>query len=259
MAGEAPHGPLAGRRIWLTRPLHQTRDWAAALEVAGARVAIEPLLEIVAPADVSAARTALAAAEHADIVVATSSNAVRGAWRLRPGFSPAGTLCAVGAGTAHAFEQHSGRPVAMPGQRDTSEALLAIPALSGAAGRHVALLSGEGGRRKLMRTLTARGARVSKAAVYRRQPSVIPEQRLNELIAGNDAAVITSGEALTNLCALVRARGRPDLYDALSRLQLVVPSRRVARHAPAELFRRAPRVVERMAVDAVVAALARMQ
>lgn len=256
MAGETAQQPLAGQRIWLTRPAHQARDWAAGLEAAGARVDVEPLLEIVPPADEADARTALAAAENADVVVAASPNAVHGAWRLRPGFAPTGTLCAVGDSTARVFERNAGRAVQVPEQRDTSEALLAVPALSAVAGRHVVLLAGEGGRAKLKQALAERGARVSKAAVYRRQLPGISERRLKALITGNDAAVITSGEALTHLCQLVHACAQTELYGALARLQLVVPSPRVVQLVPDKLFQRPPRVVVRMTVDAVVAALA---
>ena len=250
--------PLAGMRIWLTRPAHQAQDWAQGLQAAGATVAVEPLLDIVPPQDEAAARAALVQAEQADIVVATSVNAVRGAWRLRPDFAPRGMLCAVGRGSAQALEVAAGRPVQAPQQGDTSEALLGIAALSAVAGRHVVLLSGEGGRKKLVSTLSARGARVDKAMLYRRRPAAIATPRLVALMNSNDALVVTSGEALQHLCALLARCDRQQLQDALARMQVVVPSPRVVQLMPDDLFQCPPRAVTRMTVDAVVDALAPM-
>ncbi|HLQ86567.1 MAG TPA: uroporphyrinogen-III synthase [Salinisphaeraceae bacterium] len=257
MSQAASQTPLAGRRVWLTRPAHQAAAWAAGLTQAGARVACEPLLEIVPPAQLDAARRQLARAEQADIIIATSPNAVAAAWRMRPRFAPRGVLCAVGAASAAALQQASGRSVHAPAAGDTSEDLLAIPALADVAGHQIMLLSGAGGRRKLMQALSARGAQVSKAALYRRQPAVISRQRLATLAQDNDSAVITSGEALEHLCALARRHGQqPGLHAALAGLQLVVPSQRVVQHVPADLFPCPPRVAARMTVAAVVAALA---
>lgn len=245
-------------RIWLTRPAHQAQGWTDGLEAAGATVAAEPLLDIVLPQDEAAARAALANAERADIIVATSVNAVRGAWRLRPDFAPRGMLCAVGRGSAQALEAAAGQPVQVSLQGDTSETLLGIPALTVVAGRHIVLLSGEGGRKKLVATLSARGARVDKAMLYRRRPARIAASRLTALMNANDAIVITSGEALQHLCVLLAACDRRQLQAALAHVQVVVPSPRVVQLTPEDLFQRPPRAVARMTVDAVVDALAPM-
>lgn len=247
--------PLAGRRIWLTRPLHQSHEWARDLEAAGAQVDVEPLLDIIGPPDEAAANRTLEAAEQADVVVATSSNAVRGAWRLRPHFAPSGVLCAVGAATGQALEQATGRQVQYPQQGDTSEALLALPALSNVAGSRIVLLSGEGGRGKLVEALSARGGHVGKAALYRRRPAAIEPQRLQALVDSNDTVVVTSGEAMQHLGTLVHSCENDAVFNALARLTVVVPSRRVVQITPEDLFAHPPRVVERMTVEAVVTAL----
>src|SRR5699024_11668043 len=170
---DASRQSLAGLRVWLTRPAHQAGAWAAAFEAAGVQVEREPLLTIAPPRDEDAAVQARRRAERADIVIATSPNAVHGAQRLWPAFAPAGTLCAVGAATARALQQATGRRVYSPARGDTSEDLLQMEALHSVAERRIVLLSGEGGRNKLMRTLTARGAIVGKVALYRRLPAEI--------------------------------------------------------------------------------------
>ena len=101
--------PLSGCRVWLTRPAHQAEGWAAALEAAGATVLREPLLTIEPPADIEAARAGLIAAEAADRILATSTNAVDAAWRLKPDFAPQGTLYGVGAASADAQAARAGR------------------------------------------------------------------------------------------------------------------------------------------------------
>lgn len=247
---------LAGCSVWLTRPRHQAQAWAQGLAQAGAHVEVEPLLDIVPPVDADAACAALARAEQADIIIATSPNAVRFAWHLRPHFAPQGVLCAVGEASAAALTQAAGRAVQVPQRGDTSETLLAMPVLARVHGQRIALLSGVGGRRRLFDTLSARGARVEKVALYQRRPAAIGAQRLSALLCANDAAVVTSGQALQHLCALLRVHAQPTLYQAAANLQLVVPSRRVVQLTPDDLFRRQPRAVARMTVDAVVAALA---
>ncbi len=251
--------PLSGLRVWITRPAHQAADWAAGIEAAGAQVDLEPLLAIAPPADVPGARAALAAAEKADIVIATSTNAVRAAWQIRLDFCPAGTLCAIGQATADAFERAAGRAVTRPAQCFTSEAALALPALAEPEGRSVTLLSGEGGRDALADTIVARGAAVTKAALYRREPVTIAPERLALLLDRSDAIVITSGEAFAHLCALVRAAAGTRLRAALAGSQLVVPSLRVLQLGNDDLLERAPIVPVRMTLDGVVAALAQVR
>jgi len=247
--------PLAGRRVWLTRPTHQAAPWARVLEAAGAEVFQAPLLSIAEPADVESARRGLADAENADILIATSRNAVDAAWRLRPDFRPSGALLGVGAASAGALENASGRAVACPDLDATSDGLLALPSLIEPVGRRVALLSGVGGRVRLTDALTERGAQVDKIELYRRRPVAIPAHRLTTLIEASDAIVVTSGEALAHLVALAVG----DLRAALADTLLVAPSARVVKQGKDSLdWTHPPVIADRMSGDGVVAALARV-
>lgn len=246
---------LAGRRVWLTRPAHQARPWARVLEAAGALVVQSPLLAIEGPPQPDAARRGLDGAERADIVIATSRNAVDSAWQLRPDFNPAGTLYAIGPASAEALEQASGRRVIHAGPGATSEQLLALPNLAAMAGQRVVLLSGVGGRTRLVDTLTERGAAVEKIELYRRRLVAIEPGHLAALLATSDAVVITSGEALSQL---VHLAGR-ELRDALAAVQLVAPSARVVKKAQHCLnWNHPPVSVDCVSGDGVVAALARV-
>ncbi|WP_458526661.1 uroporphyrinogen-III synthase [Onishia taeanensis] len=83
---------------------------------------------------------------------------------------------------------------------DTSEALLALPSLQVLNEQKVLVVAGEGGRPLLADTLAARGARLTRLAVYRRvllPPDASMQQRLT---TGDYAAlVVSSGEILEHL------------------------------------------------------------
>lgn len=244
---------LSGATVWLTRPAAQTEAWRAAFAAAGARVLVEPLLVIEPPDDEPAAAAALDRAAAADIVIATSANAVAGAARLRPDWAPRGTLLAVGAATADALARFVGRDVATPA-RSNSEGLLAMPALRATAGSRIALLAGHGGRAALAETLIGRGARLDKLALYRRRPAAIGRARLERLLAA-EAVVVTSMAAWQQLAALVPERQRA----RLARLRLVAASHRVVQQARCDVdWSVEPVVIERMDATGAVAALDRV-
>lgn len=242
---------LNGLRVWVTRPAHQAGGLAAAIEAAGGEALSEPLLTIEPPADRDAARRELAAAGEADIVVFTSANAVAGAWALQPDWTPRGRLAAIGAATAEALRERAGAAVLTPDDY-TSEGLLALADLRDVAGRRLAIVGGEGGRRYLDEVLAERGARMVRAAVYRRGRVAIPPPRLRTLLQSADAIVITSGEALEHLTSITPAELRPRLHGR----QLVVPSARVLQQALDLGFTQPPPRVAAMCAEAVIAALA---
>ncbi len=250
---------LAGCTVWLTRPAHQAESWASAIEAAGGTALCEPLLEILPPADERRAQSDLARAADADIVIATSANAVAGAWALQPGFAPRGLLFGVGAATARALAAASGRSVAQPADCYSSEDLLALASLRQSDGRRIALLSGEGGRTALADTLSERGARVDKVALYRRVPAVVCRPALADLASRCHAIVVTSGEALAHLDSLLADVADADTRDRLLECRLVAPSVRVVKQQGLCLrWSDPPVIVDRVSADAVVSALARI-
>ncbi|MES1941297.1 uroporphyrinogen III synthase HEM4 [Salinisphaera sp. T5B8] len=253
------NAPLAGQTIWLTRAAHQSADWARQLEQAGATVIVEPLLAIETTSERAAARQALARARSADRLLATSTNAVDAAWQIMPDFEPAGQLYGVGAASADALEAAAGRAVHRPQGAFTSEALLAMDALTDVAGLDIAILSGEGGRSLLVDTLSERGARVEKIALYRRLWLTPERERLEEIAARADTAIVTSGEALSHLADIASTPQNAALRAALQRCRLVAPSARVVKQADQRLYwQHAPLIVENISGEAIVAALARL-
>lgn len=247
---------LQGCRVWLTRPTGQGRSWREAITTAGGQVIEQPLLEIVSAPTPDAARAALVVAESADVVIATSVNAVAGAWQLRPDFAPGGRLIGVGKASADELARASQRQAgAPPATGSTSEGLLAMAELTACSGQHIALLSGAGGRSVLKDTLVARGARVTRIALYQRMPATISATRLWELCVGSDVIVVSSGEALAHLLDLARGAGLD-----LSHHGLVAPSRRVVQQAGQALYWATPPVaLESMSAVQVARAVAQVR
>ena len=206
---------LAGRRILVTRPVDQAEGLKAAIEARGGVPVAFPLIRIVPPDDMQAARATFSAIASYGLVIFVSRNAVaRGLAILRalapddsaPLVPPNVRVLAVGAGTAADLVAQGVPAGTVPGQRYDSESLLALDELgSGRIDRaRVLIVKGEGGRDHLRRTLCDRGAHVDTVAAYARKPPQAGEADLSALWDEHplDAIVLTSVEAAENLFAL---------------------------------------------------------
>lgn len=161
------------------------------------------------------------------------------------------TYYAVGAATAAILHERLGVRVHLPASKageDTSEALLELPSLQSLQDQRVLLVAGEGGRRLMADTLVARGARITRLAVYRRvtvEPCPVIKRRL---VRGDfQALVVSSGEILEHLA---RWCG-----DAALNQPLIVSSARLATLAE-KLGFRAPVVASGATPAALAAAVA---
>ena len=190
---------------------------------------------------------------EADLVIAVSMHAVHFAhyFLLQTGQTwPHIDYFAVGQASADAFAEVGIQALCPADPR--SEGLLALPALQGVSGRRVLILRGNDGRDLIARTLASRGALVHYCATYERH---YPDLDGDALIrhwqaAGLDSLLITSGELLQRLLALVPGPQHPWLYDRL----LVVPSPRVAEMAEGAGFTRIV-IAQGASNQALVAAL----
>ena len=191
--------------------------------------------------------------QEADLVIAVSMHAVHFAhyFLLQTGQTwPHIDYFAVGQASADAFAEVGIQALCPADPR--SEGLLALPALQGVSGRRVLILRGNDGRDLIARTLASRGALVHYCATYERH---YPDLDGDALIrhwqaAGLDSLLITSGELLQRLLALVPGPQHPWLYDRL----LVVPSPRVAEMAEGAGFTRIV-IAQGASNQALVAAL----
>jgi uroporphyrinogen-III synthase len=215
---------LTGLTVVVTRPAGQGETLAQQLAAAGATPLLMPALVIepvTDPQRLAAARDALAAA---DTLIFISPNAVRYGLPLMA--APAGKkLFAVGEGTARALRAQ-GIAAATPAAQQTSEGLLALPALQTVHGQSITIVRGVGGRELLIDGLRARGARVALAEVYRRDaPSPQTFAVLRPLWENRTPLLIalSSADALHNLVGAMTAAD----HDALLHTTLLVTSARL--------------------------------
>lgn len=200
---------LAGWQVLVTRPAGVADALCAALAAAGAQVHRAPLLAIEPLPESAADRAVAQDLDRFDIVIVTSRHAVQhGVSRLAdcwPQWPAQQRWLAVGAATASALAAHGIHAEAPADAR--SEGLLALPALADVTGRRVLLLTGEGGRGLLDSTLAARGALVTRLAVYRRTADDRASAALDAFRSTTGggrarAVLVTSGDALQNLLGL---------------------------------------------------------
>ena len=226
---------LRGLRVLVTRPEPQQQEMVAAIESRGGTAVSLPLLEIAAITDARAQQTLRQLVLDLDqyqLLIFISSNAVHHGCDLIeqywPQFPVGVELFAVGPSTASALEQRLGLPVQHSPTGMDSEALLALPQLTGVAGHKIAIFRGEGGRELLASTLRQRGARVDYLEVYRRRSLGYSAQQLASIFSpsGVNVLTVTSGQSLTQLHELAAGH-----RQQLSLLPLLVPSQRLAEQA----------------------------
>lgn len=193
------------------RPQGQHRPLRDAVTRAGGRLLAMSPLRIVA-LEGSDARGHLHEALAATQCIFTSPNAVAAASRLQP-LATARAL-AVGSGTAAALHRHGIDEVLAPRRMD-SEGLLELAEVRDIAGQRIGLVSGEGGRGVIERTLRERGAEAVRADVYRREVAKFSPALLRRFdgLPATALLFVTSAEALAATL---------DQLDAVRRAKLLV-------------------------------------
>jgi len=139
----------------------------------------------------------------------------------------------VGQGTKLTLQQ-AGIDALCPEQGDKSEDLLQHKDLQILAGEKILLVKGIGGRNLLYESLTSRGASISVLSLYERVKPRLNPQQLEQLVAGDhQVLIITSGDALTQYMAFLKAKFADTLTlkNQLDRCWLLVPSYRIEKQA----------------------------
>lgn len=217
--------PLAGLGVMVTRPAEQAEPLCRLLQAQGAEVRRLPLLAIEPARAAPPLLQLFDEARDAEAWIFTSRNAVRCARRLDAGRWPQ-RLYAVGAATAAALDE-LGLSATIPTGLYSGESLLGHPSLLQPAGQRFLLVTGAEGLGTIAAGLRERGATVSVAEVYRRQPVAHAPAQVVEALRGSAAILLTSGEALRHLLALTPEAVR----ELLLRHKLVLPSARVVEQA----------------------------
>lgn len=228
-------GPLAGKRIVVTRPRAQAAGFAALIRESGGQPLVFPAIEIGDLADLMPFFALADRLEEFELAIFISPTAVHKAMNLlrvrrqgRP-WPARLRVAALGRGSRRELEQEGFADVLAPQAHADSETLLALPELADVSGKRVVVFRGEGGRELLGDSLAARGARVEYAECYRRAR---PDADSGALLAAwargaVDAVTVSSGEGLANLYEMLGKLGQ----QWLKKTPLFVPHARVADEA----------------------------
>ncbi len=207
---------LAGKRVLVTRAVHQAGKLSDRLRALGAEPVEVPVLEIHPPAGYDAIDLALrrlnSRLDTYDWLVLTSANTVRAfverAAELGLALAPPASLkvAAIGEGTASAARE-AGLPVTVIPSAYVAEAM--VEALAGqAAGQRFLLARAEVARDVIVDALRRIGAKVHVVDAYR---NVLPENAPKALRAALDkhidAVTFTSTSSVTHLAEAARLAG----------------------------------------------------
>jgi uroporphyrinogen III methyltransferase/synthase len=172
--------PLKGRRVLVTRPVHQADDFMAALATLGAVPILFPTIEILpavetAPLDEAIRRLAGPAPAY-DWLVVTSVNGVTAFWErleaagLDETSLAAVKVAAIGPATAEALRERQVEPALTPEVYTAEGILEAFDRLGSIAGQWFLLARADIARKALAEGLARRGAIVEEIAAYRTAP-----------------------------------------------------------------------------------------
>ena len=246
---------LHGLGVLVTRPAHQADSLCRIIEAYGGVAIRCPALLIGEPQDWTPALAIFDRLTGIDMVIFTSANAVDRALppiRERGGLPSRLEIAAIGKATAQALARHGIAHCLQPEAGFNSEALLALPRLQNVAGQRVVIVRGEGGRELLAETLTAHGATVIYAEVYRRErPTVDVGALLKRWRRGEIGVVVAaSSETLLNLFDMLGIAGQDDLRKT----PIITVSTRT-RQLAATLGCHSLRLAQAASDDAIAAAL----
>lgn len=221
------------KTVLVTRPVGQADSLNLCLTNNGYKVINIPMVVIEPINDLKKIEPTIKNLNQYDHVVVVSSNAARLGlqWvnKYLSDIPPHLSWHAIGAATAVVLQQKN-LTVNYPDNQATSEGLLSSSYFTHLKSHKILIWSGHGGRELLAQELTNRGAKVDLLELYqRKKPNLSQYQieinQLEQAVADDTMGgiVITSGEILANLLiSLAKMR------DKLIRLQIIVPSQRVA-------------------------------
>ncbi|HRD65569.1 MAG TPA: uroporphyrinogen-III synthase [Candidatus Competibacter sp.] len=246
---------LNGLGVLVTRPEHQAGPLCHLIERYGGIAIRCPALSIGEPRDWIPALTIFDRLADYHLAIFTSANAVERALppiQKRGGIPPFLEIAAIGRATARMLARFDLDRCLQPESDFTSEGLLALPRFQRVAGQAIVIVRGEGGRALLAETLTARGARVDHAEVYRRErPAADVGMLLDRWARGEiGAVVVTSAESLLNLFDMLGGAGQDYLRDT----PLIMVGTRI-RQTAAEFGCRRLLVAREASDDAIAAVL----
>jgi len=198
-------GPLAGLRIGVTRPLHQSRSFIERLASLGARPIPMPTIRTEDTIDTAGVKRAVEGLPGYDYVVFSSTNGVDSFFRALKMYGGdarrlAGTtLTCIGPVTADALERH-GVSADIVAERFIAEGLSdAIFDRGAVRGKRFLLVRSNLGRDTLRNALEGDGATIDEAVFYETLPETLSDAALALLEDGAvDIVTFTSSSTVHN-------------------------------------------------------------
>jgi uroporphyrinogen-III synthase/uroporphyrinogen III methyltransferase/synthase len=204
--------PLAGKRVLVTRSLHQAGKLSDGLRALGAEPVEAPMLEIRSPESYEPLDAALGKLDRYDWLILTSGNTVRAlaerASELGIELVPPDSLkvAAIGEATAEAARKARFRITFVPVTYVAESLIEGL--VGGAAGQRVLLARAAVARDVLPDALRDAGAQVDVVDAYRNaMPEGAPEQLRTALAGGIDAATFTSSSSVSHLARAAEEAG----------------------------------------------------
>jgi uroporphyrinogen III methyltransferase/synthase len=203
--------PLFGKRILVTRAIHQAGSLAALLRDEGAQPILAPTIRIVPPADAGPLRDAVTHLDCYDWILFTSGNTVDAVFSSIGDASldvralAGAKVCAIGAKTQEALRSRSIRADLIPEDSRAEGVIAALRPLLADRTR-ILLPRAEVAREVLPDSLRDAGAEVDVVTAYQTLPPEPKElERIRSLVdpAESDAVLFTSSSTAQNLFDLL--------------------------------------------------------
>jgi uroporphyrinogen-III synthase len=197
------------KRVLITRPKTQARQFAEVLISAGFEPVFFPVIEIKPIVDSTELDDALINLAKYAWLVLTSVNGVEVVWQRMEALGikilpPGVRLAAIGPKTALALQERGLQPDFVPGKY-IAEAI--IPGLGDVKGQKILLPRAELARKDLAEGILHLGGFPHEIVTYQTLPVEPDQQAIQELGKGTDIVTFTSASTVNNFISLVRQAG----------------------------------------------------
>lgn len=191
---------LAGKRIAVTRPVHQSGTMRRMLEVRGATIVEFPTIRIEPASNPKPLLQALSELATFDRVLFTSVNGVTHTWQhLQHPWPDSVRVAAIGPATAAALNSRGVTPDFVPSEY-VAEALAS--GLGSVQGQSILLPRASKARPALVELLHAGGAKVTLVTAYETHVNHPSDTAYAALAGGADAITFTSGSTVEGFVAV---------------------------------------------------------
>ena len=231
---------MSPKKVIITRPITQARDFALKASANGVESVIFPLIDIHPIADQAVLNEKVRDLQQFSLVVFVSPNAIDAFLRHVSVWPREVPIAVMGAGSRHTLA-HFGltnktATIISPANelKTDSETLLEVLDTASLSGKKVLIVRGTNGREFLSDALRSFDVDVQLLSAYQRVAPFFDEVKQNELIRlleSDNVWLITSSEALRTLMDWVRKLASHEFVAKMHHQEIIVPHVRSAETA----------------------------